>query len=76
MNEPTAVGRLLEAGWHSLRATGDPEEATLTFPSPDPATAIDWVLAEPPLRILEARVLRGDPELSDHFPVLAVVEVR
>ncbi|MDX1675261.1 MAG: endonuclease/exonuclease/phosphatase family protein [Longimicrobiales bacterium] len=72
----TAVGQLLAAGWSSPRAAGDPDDAVLTFPSPDPRVAIDWVLAEPPLRILESRVIREAPELSDHLPVLAVVEVR
>lgn len=73
---PTAVDALREAGWHSPRAARDPARATLTFPSPDPAAAIDWVLAGPPLRVLDARVLTGRPTLSDHLPVLAVIEVR
>ena len=72
----TALGQLLEAGWGSPRAAGDPGPSEWTFPSPDPRRAIDWILAEPPLRILDARVLDGHPELSDHLPVLAVVEVR
>ena len=72
----TAVGELMRLGWQSPRAAMEPASGELTFPSPDPARAIDWVLAEPPLRILESRVVRGDPELSDHLPVLAVIEVR
>ena len=72
----TAVGALIRLGWRSRRAAMEPATGELTFPSPDPARAIDWVLAEPPLRVLESRVLRGDPELSDHLPVLAVIEVR
>lgn len=72
----TALGALLDAGWSSPRADGAPGAGELTFPSPDPRRAIDWVLAEAPLRVLEARVVRGAAELSDHLPVLAVVEVR
>ncbi|MFO7892194.1 MAG: endonuclease/exonuclease/phosphatase family protein [Longimicrobiales bacterium] len=75
-DRPTAVDALLEAGWHSPRAARDPGRAALTFPSPDPAAAIDWVLAGPPLRVLDARVLTDRPTLSDHLPVLAVIEVR
>ena len=72
----TAVGELMRLGFQSPRAAMEPASGELTFPSPDPVRAIDWVLAEPPLRILESRVVRGDPELSDHLPVLAVIEVR
>ena len=72
---PTAVGELLEEGWRSPRALGAPGAGEPTFPSPDPRRAIDWVLVEPPLRVLESRVLTGHARLSDHLPVLAVVEV-
>lgn len=71
----TAVGRLMEAGWSSTRVAGRVGAGGPTFPSPDPRRAIDWVLAEPPLRVLDSRVLAGVAELSDHLPVLAVVEV-
>ena len=70
---PTVVGELLEGGWESLRARGAPGPAELTYPMPEPRTAIDWILAEPPLRVVEARVLDADPGLSDHAPVLAVI---
>lgn len=101
--DTTAVGALLALGLRSPRAEGEPTPDALTFPSPAPRRAIDWVLAEPPLRVLEARVLRppapvasmpgarrvddrgtdapaaaraqGPRGLSDHLPVLAVVEV-
>ena len=73
---PTAVGRLMDAGWSSPRAAGASGEAEWTFPSPKPRRAIDWILAEPPLRVLHARVLHGAAPLSDHLPVLAVVEVK
>lgn len=72
----TAVGRLMEAGWSSPRVASAFGVAGPTFPSPEPRRSIDWVLAEPPLRVLDSRVLTGVAELSDHLPVLAVVEVR
>ncbi len=74
--ERTAVGELLEAGLRSPRATGGPEQVRFTYPSRDPAVPIDWILVEPPLRVLEVRVLTGAAALSDHLPVLATVEVR
>ena len=89
--DTTAVGALLTLGLRSPRAERAPTPDALTFPSPAPRRAIDWVLAEPPLRVLEARVLGprtsrgaipggairvlGVRGLSDHLPVLAVVEV-
>lgn len=74
--ERTALGELIGAGWSSPRAAGEPAAEELTFPSPRPRVAIDWVLAESPLRVLAARVLTTHPELSDHLPVLATIEVR
>lgn len=41
--------------------------------APD-AAAIDWILASPALRLLEARVLHPRPYASDHDPVLALLE--
>ena len=70
---PTVVGELLERGWESPRARGVPGPDELTYPMPEPRRAIDWILVEPPLRVVEARVLEVDPELSDHAPVLAVL---
>ncbi len=71
--DSTAVGRLLELGWSSPRTRGAASSEELTFPTTDLRRAIDWVLVEPPLRVLEARVLEGAGGLSDHAPVLAVV---
>ncbi|HSR43540.1 MAG TPA: endonuclease/exonuclease/phosphatase family protein [Longimicrobiales bacterium] len=71
----TALGELLEMGWTSARAERGPSPGEWSFPTYDPDRAIDWVLVEPPLTVLEARVLAGPWELSDHAPVLAVVRV-
>lgn len=71
----TVVGELLDRGWRSARAGDAPEPDQLTYPTFDPSEAIDWILAEPPLRVIEARVLDGTEELSDHAPVLAVVRL-
>lgn len=70
---PTIVGELLDRGWHSPRARAGPRPRELTYPMPAPRKAIDWILAEPTLRVVEARVLDADPGLSDHAPVLAVL---
>lgn len=70
---PTVVGELLERGWGSPRARGDPGAGALTYPMPTPRRAIDWILTEPSIRSVEAQVLDADPELSDHAPVLAVL---
>lgn len=70
---PSVVGRLLERGWRSLRAMGLPGLDQLTYPTFDLREAIDWILVEPPLRVVEEKVLEGTGDLSDHAPVLAVV---
>lgn len=73
----TVVGALLDAGFRSPRAEGAPDPGTWTYPNPRPDRAIDWVLVEPPIEVLEARVL-DEPdlsELSDHRPVLSVVRI-
>lgn len=69
----TALGALLAAGWRSPRAQEPPGPSQWTYPSWMPTRAIDWVLVEPPLRVLEAEVIEGTRELSDHAPVLSVV---
>lgn len=69
----TVVGELLERGWESPRARGMPGTGELTYPMPEPRRAIDWILMEPALQVVEARVLDAAPELSDHAPVLAVL---
>ncbi|MFP3949401.1 MAG: endonuclease/exonuclease/phosphatase family protein [Longimicrobiales bacterium] len=71
----SAVGELLDEGWRSLRARRGPGPGQWTYPVPRSDRAIDWVLVEPPLRVLEARVVEGTAGLSDHAPVLAVVRV-
>lgn len=73
--DTTVVGTLLERGWTSLRARGSPTPGAWTYPMPRPDRAIDWVLVEPPLEVVEARVLDGTEGLSDHAPVLAVVRM-
>jgi len=70
----TVVDRLVARGWRSPRATSSPPELRPTFPTVAPARALDWVLVEPPLRVVEARVVDGVPSLSDHAPVFSVVE--
>ncbi len=69
----TVVGTLLDRGWKSPRARRAPGPEELTYPMPEPRRAIDWILAEPSLRVVEARVLDTDSGLSDHSPVLAVL---
>ncbi|MDX1566854.1 MAG: endonuclease/exonuclease/phosphatase family protein [Longimicrobiales bacterium] len=71
----SAVGELLDHGWQSFRARRGPGPEQWTYPVPESDRAIDWVLVEPPLRVLEARVVQGTEGLSDHAPVLAVVRI-
>lgn len=71
----TVLGELLDLGWRSPRADRAPEPEEWTYPSSDPERSIDWILVEPPLQVTEARVLAGGGDLSDHAPVLAVIEV-
>lgn len=73
--ERTVVGALLDRGWRSPRTLGPPGPEAWTYPVPAADRAIDWVLVEPPLEVLEARVLGGTAGLSDHAPVLSVIQV-
>lgn len=75
VGRPTALGELLELGWRSPRAVGRPAADELTFPTYSPVESRDWILAEAPLRIAESRVLHEAAELSDHAPVVALVDV-
>lgn len=70
---PTVVGRLLERGWESPRAAGAPAPRQLTYPTKAPRRGLDWVLAEPPLDPVTARVVHEGAPFSDHAPVLAVI---
>ena len=71
----TALGRLLSLGWTSARAAVSPAPEELTFPTYAPVESRDWILAEPPLEVLEARVLEDTETLSDHAPVLARIRM-
>ena len=51
-----------------------PAQAELTFPSESPDRVIDWILPTAPWRIVEQQVLQSD--LSDHLPVVAILEQR
>lgn len=74
--EATVLGELLERGWRSPRALRPPSPEEWTYPTFAPARGLDWILVEPPLDVVEARVLPGAGELSDHAPVLAVIRNR
>lgn len=69
----TLVDSLLSLGWTSPRARGAPADSSFTFPTPALRDARDWILVEPPLKILSVRILHGADGLSDHAPVLAEV---
>lgn len=71
----TVLGELLELGWRSPRAEATPAEVERTWPAPDPRRGLDWILVEPPLEVLETRVLRPGDGLSDHAPVLSVIRL-
>lgn len=69
----TALGELLELGWGSPHTEGPHTAGQLTFPTYDPRESRDWILAEPPLRVLNSQVVNGAADLSDHAPVVARV---
>jgi endonuclease/exonuclease/phosphatase family metal-dependent hydrolase len=71
--ERTALGALLEGGWQGLRALLEPGASQWTFPTYAPERAIDWILAEPPLRVVAEHVLPDAGELSDHQPIVAEI---
>lgn len=73
--EATVLGMLLDRGWRSPRTLNPPGPDHWTYPVPNPDRAIDWVLVEPPLEVVEVRVLPGTEGLSDHAPVLSVVRI-
>jgi len=69
----TVLDSLLDLGWESPRALSEPDSQQWTFPTPDLRDARDWILVEPPLRVLRARIIDEARTLSDHAPVLAVI---
>lgn len=73
----TVVGQLVDSGFRSPRVHGEPGPEEWTYPAPRPDRAIDWVMVEPPLEVVEAHVVRdpGIDTLSDHRPVLSVVRL-
>lgn len=73
--EGTVVDSLLDLGWESPRAVSPPDSLQMTFPTSNLRDARDWVLAEPPLRVIRVRVLHEADHLSDHSPVLALIVV-
>jgi endonuclease/exonuclease/phosphatase family metal-dependent hydrolase len=73
--DTTALGELLGRGWRSPRAERSPTAADFTFPTFELQMSLDWILVEPPLRAVETRVLQNGRRLSDHAPVLTVVDL-
>jgi endonuclease/exonuclease/phosphatase family metal-dependent hydrolase len=73
--DTTALGELLGRGWRSPRAERSPTAAEFTFPTLELQMSLDWILVEPPLRVVETRVLQNGRRLSDHAPVLTVVDL-
>jgi len=73
--EGTILDSLVSRGWRSPRLRRPPGIRKMTFPTRHPRRALDWILVRGPVRILEARVLTEGRELSDHAPVLSVVQL-
>lgn len=73
VDSTTALGELLERGWRSGRTERPASPAELTYPTYDLGESRDWILVEPPLEVVEARVVEEAAPLSDHAPVLAVI---
>lgn len=71
----TAVGELLRLGWRSARAERPPSRSELTFPTYDLRDSRDWILVEPSLEVVDARIVAGAALLSDHVPVVADVRL-
>lgn len=65
------VARLTEPGTFNWTADIPPGPAPASFPSASPTRLIDYILAQPPLRVTGFRVV--DSRLSDHRPVVAEV---
>jgi len=69
----TVMDSLLDLGWISPRASSGPDSLDMTFPTSGLREARDWILVEPPLRVISVHVLQEARTLSDHAPVVAVV---
>ncbi len=69
----TALDLLAGSGAIQLPPTKNPRVDDFTFSSTDPQRVIDWILIPPETRYAEYRVLPS--ELSDHRPVMAVIEL-
>lgn len=74
--QTTALGGLLSLGWRSARAGRSPRPEELTFPTYRPLESRDWILVEPPIEVMDARVVAGAERLSDHAPVVAEIRRR
>lgn len=72
----TLLDSFLARGWSSPRALGKPRPEAFTFPTTGLLDARDWILVEPPLEVLEVRVIHEAGDLSDHAPVLAVIGLK
>lgn len=69
-------GRVLADAWRQANGTAG-EPTYHAFGQPEALSAIDWVLASPPLRAATATVDRRQRDgiyPSDHFPVVATLE--
>lgn len=65
------VARLTEPGTLAWADDTPADPAPASFPSASPTRLIDYILAQPPLRVTGFRVV--DSQLSDHRPVVAEV---
>lgn len=78
-DRPAPVARLLEA-WPSVfppEARLDPANRTYLPPgATEPDRVLDYLVASPAVEVLDARVIRVDPLLSDHWPVRATLRLR
>jgi endonuclease/exonuclease/phosphatase family metal-dependent hydrolase len=65
----TALDRLLADGVFGTDLSAGWGERMKSYPTTQPRIAIDWILATPPLQVIEQRAVPCD--LSDHLPVRA-----
>lgn len=69
----TALSWLLYEGGFSASVPTTPAARQLTFPSTSPNRAIDWILVDERLQVVSQTV--PAIELSDHRPIIGVVEL-